>query len=239
MNSMTWPPTLPFEAVLARARTLDNTAISLLYRRFLPVVYRYALARVSDVHHAEDITADTFFAMVEGIGGSRAQDELAFVAWVLGIARNKVALHYRRHYGRSEVQGDLPEEHQPFATADGGDPLTIITARESWSDVVRALQQLTDEQRTVVLYRCVLGYSAEDVGRLLNKQAGSIRALQFRALATLARILGVETDQGQRPSHVSASASPAYHRDAQPSGLPDATRNAQHHQRRQGDARRG
>jgi hypothetical protein len=43
-----------------------------------------------------------------------------------------------------------------------------------------------------VLYRCVLGYSAEEVADLLGKRPGTIRALQFRALNSLARHLGVE-----------------------------------------------
>ncbi|HEV8194692.1 MAG TPA: sigma factor-like helix-turn-helix DNA-binding protein, partial [Ktedonobacterales bacterium] len=78
------------------------------------------------------------------------------------------------------------------ASEDEDDPLAIITARESWGTVVAALNRLTEEQRTVVLYRCVLDYSAEEVADLLDKQPGTIRALQFRALASLARHLGIE-----------------------------------------------
>ena len=55
-----------------------------------------------------------------------------------------------------------------------------------------ALGRLTEEQRSVLLYRCVLGYSAEEVGQLLGKQAGAIRAVQLRALASLASLLGVD-----------------------------------------------
>src|SRR6476646_5251766 len=77
-SSMTWPPALSFGTVLERARAHDKQATGLLYKRFLPVVYRFVLARVGDAHHAEDITADTFFAMIESIATTRAQDELAF-----------------------------------------------------------------------------------------------------------------------------------------------------------------
>jgi len=198
-SSMTWPPALSFRTVLERARAHDKQATGLLYKRFLPVVYRFVLARVGDAHHAEDITADTFFAMIESIATTRAQDELAFAAWVLGIARNKVALHFRRQKSIPEVHSELPEDAQPAAFAEEDDPLKIITARESWSEVVQALNLLTEEQRAVVLYRCVLGYPTEDVAQLLNKQPGTIRALQFRALASLARHLGVS---GQSPRGV-------------------------------------
>jgi len=182
---------LPFERVLERAKALDKTALSMLYKRFLPVVYRYALARVADIHQAEDITAETFIAVVEHIATTRALDELSFAAWLLGIARNKIAMHFRQQRGQPHIQRDMPEDAEPVASAEGDDPLAIITARESWSEIVQALNLLTEEQRAVVLYRCVLGYPTEDVARLMEKQPGTIRALQFRALASLARHLGL------------------------------------------------
>lgn len=193
---MTWPPSLPFEHVLRRARALDQTAISLLYKRFLPVVYRYAMARVGDMHAAEDVTSETFFAMVEGIGTTRAVDELGFAAWLLGVARNKVAMHFRAQRFRPDIRHELPEDAHPYTTAEEADPLTVITARESWSEVVAALNLLTEEQRAVVLYRCILGFSTEDVAQLLDKRPGTIRALQFRALASLDRYLHSQGPHG-------------------------------------------
>ncbi|HEY7340323.1 MAG TPA: sigma-70 family RNA polymerase sigma factor [Ktedonobacterales bacterium] len=188
---MTWPPTLPFSLALERARALDQSALGMLYRRFMPVVYRYVLARVGAVQTAEDITSETFMAVINGIGAMRAHDELTFAAWVLGIARNKVATHYRRQRTHPEEPQSIPEDAQPWAVAGQGDPLTIITARESWAEVVAGLNRLTEDQRAVILYHCVLGYSTEDVAGLLEKQPNAIRALQFRALASLARFLNI------------------------------------------------
>jgi len=189
---MTWPPASPFALVLQRARQQDQQALSALYQRFLPVVYRFVLARVDDLHLAEDLTADTFFAVVKDIGSTHASDELGFSAWVLGIARSRIAQHFRRQHIRSEAERELAPTVEPLASNDEDDPLAILTARENWGTVVAALNRLTEEQRTVVLYRCVLGYSAEEVADLLDKQPGTIRALQFRALASLARHLGLE-----------------------------------------------
>lgn len=188
-SGLTWPPALPFEQTLRQAQAADQQAMGMLYKRFLPVVYRYALAHVGDVHAAEDVTSETFFTIVEHISETRARDELGFVAWALGIARNKVAMHFRRQRARPDAQF-LSDQldfigHQPHER----DPLEVITARESWGEVVAALDRLTEEQRAVILYRSVLGYSAEDVGQLLGKQPGAVRALQFRALASLARFL--------------------------------------------------
>ncbi len=183
---------------MERARALDSAALGMLYKRFLPVVYRYALARVADVHQAEDLTSETFFAMIEGIGGVRAEDELAFAAWLLGVARNKVAHHFRVQRSRPELHVELKDDLEPMAMADEGDPLGIITSRESWAEVVVALNRLTEEQRAVILYRCVLGYSTEEVANLLEKQPGTIRALQFRGLAALTRYLERSAAPGAR-----------------------------------------
>jgi RNA polymerase sigma-70 factor (ECF subfamily) len=92
----------------------------------------------------------------------------------------------------------VPDEFPLYTHADEDDPLAVLTARERWSDIVVALNTLTEEQQAVVLYRCVLGYSAEDVGELLGKQAGAVRALQFRALSSLAQRLSAK-DTGSPP----------------------------------------
>lgn len=203
-SGMTWPPALPFTTALARARAHDAHALSLLYHRFLPVVYRYVLGRVGDIHAAEDVTSETFLAMLNGIASTRADEELSFAAWMLGIARHQAAMHFRRHARspiRLDASIDISEDVQQAQGTNEGDPLAILTARESWHEVVAALNHLTEEQRTVVLYRCVLDYSADEVGQLLGKQAGAIRVQQFRALASLARLLGAPSERDAHKRH--------------------------------------
>jgi RNA polymerase sigma-70 factor (ECF subfamily) len=195
----TFPPDLPFATILAGARGGDKAALSALYRRFVPAVYRFILSRVNEAPLAEDLTSETFMAMLEGIGTVRAEDELGFATWLLRIARNEVGQHYRRQRARPELVSMLTEPHEPAAVADEDDPLAVLTARESWGEVVTALDQLTPEQRLVVLYRCVYGYSTEEVGHVLGKPANAIRGLQFRALTSLARTLGAPRNSQARP----------------------------------------
>jgi RNA polymerase sigma-70 factor (ECF subfamily) len=174
--------------------------LSALYRRFLPAVYRFILARVNGAPLAEDLTSDTFLAMLDKIEDVRAEDELGFATWLLRIARNEVGQHYRRLRARPELVPSLPERQEPAAVADEDDPLVVLTARESWDEVVVALDQLTQEQRFVVLYRCVHGYSTEEVGHALGKPANAIRGLQFRALSSLARTLEAQRHSQAQPA---------------------------------------
>lgn len=179
-----------FATILERARAVDQDALALLYDRYLTPVYQFVLSRVGDIHLAEDITAETFMGMVERIEHVRARDELAFAGWLFGIARNKVAEHFRRQEVRRRMTVDAPEqETRLLAAMTTDDPLGVVVARERWAEVVAALNKLTEEQRSVLLYRCVLGYETDDVAQLMGRQTGAIRALQFRALDSLARHL--------------------------------------------------
>jgi RNA polymerase sigma-70 factor (ECF subfamily) len=62
-----------------------------LYDQALPQVYGYLMARCGDRAVAEDLTSETFLAMV----GNR-QDQPLTVGWLVGIARHKLADHWRR-----------------------------------------------------------------------------------------------------------------------------------------------
>jgi RNA polymerase sigma-70 factor (ECF subfamily) len=193
-----WENELSLPTILERARDLDRHALGLLYERYLPTVYRYTFLRVGDTHTAEDLTSEAFFSVVSHIQQLRANDEITFVAWLLRIARNVVLAHYRtiRAHPAAQLAESLAEVTLT-TRAEEGDPLTIITAREDWAEVVAALNALTEDQRNVVLYRCLLGYTTEEVAQLLDKRPGAIRALQFRALSSLVRLLsnsGVSTE---------------------------------------------
>jgi RNA polymerase sigma-70 factor, ECF subfamily len=60
-----------------------------LYPLYLPQVYRYLLARVGNVADAQDLASETFLAALQGL--PTYHGERPFAAWVLGIARHKVA----------------------------------------------------------------------------------------------------------------------------------------------------
>ncbi|HEY7342453.1 MAG TPA: sigma-70 family RNA polymerase sigma factor [Ktedonobacterales bacterium] len=186
---MTWPPAAPFEQVLIRAKGRDQPAIGMLYHRFQSAVFRYILSRVADVPSAEDITSETFVAMIRGIASTRATDELGFAAWLLGIARNQVLVHFRRTKTHPQVELKKKHNDEAQSVAEEGDPLLVLMARESWTETMNALNQLPPDQRLVILYRCVLGYPLDEVASFMSKKPGTISALQFRAHLSLARRL--------------------------------------------------
>jgi RNA polymerase sigma-70 factor (ECF subfamily) len=199
----------PFEQQLEQARRGESESLSALYRQFLPGVFGYIAARVPDRNTAEDLTSEVFLKMIEGISHLRAQDEAGFAAWLLQIARISVAGYYRKR------------EHQPaiisltstaFPETDGeeafpiptqhpeSDPVRRAEVRDEWGEVVKAINLLTEEQRQVIISRLILGYDVTTVARMIGKKANAVKALQFRGLKTLQRLLHREPPSQQQAS---------------------------------------
>lgn len=186
------------ERQLDRARKGDAEALSILYNQFLPGIFGYIATRVPDRTTAEDLTSEVFLQMVESIHQLRAKDGAGFTAWLLRIARIVVAGYYRQREKQPALVAfptDSYDEAQreqitlPASHPDS-DPAHWTEAREDWHTVVKAINMLTEEQRQVLVGRLILGYDVAAVARMLGKKANAIKALQFRALQSLQRLLG-------------------------------------------------
>lgn len=186
------------ERHLEHARKGDAEALSILYDRFLPGIFGYIAMRVPDRTTAEDLTSEVFLQMVESIHQLRANDEAGFTAWLLRIARIVIAGYYRKREKQPTLVALSPgsydtmhREHMPLpANHPDSDPAHWAEAREDWHRVVQAINMLTEEQRQVLVGRLILGYDVAAVARMLGKKANAIKALQFRALQSLQRLLG-------------------------------------------------
>jgi RNA polymerase sigma-70 factor (ECF subfamily) len=73
-------------------------------------------------------------------------------------------------------------------------PDEVAVLRQDLDAVARALAQLTDEQREAIELRFFAGLSAREAAEVMGKQEGTVRGLQFRAIAALRRSLGMELE---------------------------------------------
>jgi RNA polymerase sigma-70 factor, ECF subfamily len=143
-----------------------------LYDRALPEVYGYLLDRCRDVPTAEDLTSETFLAAVRVLD---AHDTPALsVAWMIGVARHKLADHWRRRARETRA-----------STVVGADELTD----DPWDahlDQLRAhevLCALGDHHRLALTLRYVDGLSVPEVAALLERTVHATEALLVRARA--------------------------------------------------------
>jgi len=174
-----------YGALLERARRRDHAAFAGLYEATSQRLFSYVLARLGEAAAAEDVLQDVYLAALQRIDRFRGQSEGEFIAWILKIARAKLADRLRYRYRHPElIQGE------PLSPAAGHDPLAALDQREQTRELVDALSHLTPDQRDAVVSRFVMGMDLGQTARLLGKNVGSVKSLQHRALVRLARILG-------------------------------------------------
>jgi len=172
------------EQLLVKAKALDPAALQALHQRFYEPVARYIQFKVGNPQTVEDLSGEVFVRVLEGLKRGYGWRETA-QAWIMGIARNVVVDHYRRQEKMTEVS--LNE--QVIAT-ETTDPTYHALLSERQEHLSRAIDQLTDEQRDVILLRFVEGIDIKGVAAIMNKTPGAVKGLQYRALRELAEILG-------------------------------------------------
>lgn len=191
--------TTTFAQVIKQARSHDEEAVVALYQRALPVIYRYALARLGRPDLVEDVVSEVFLVMVESIDELRTEQEAGFYAWLLQIAQGKIS-RALRHVTRNERKQIPLQDNQTsdqynsielVATDLVSNPVELHEWRETLEEVGLAMGNLSAEQQVIVIGRFLAGQKIEDLAQALGKQPGAVRILQFRALNTLAKHLGL------------------------------------------------
>ena len=172
----------PIPDVIDRARNGDRAAFGEIYDMHVDSVYRYLLYRVREPSDAEDLTSEVFTRAFANIHRYKWQGK-SFLAWLYTIARNAVT--DRRRRDRPTVELD-----NAYGLASEGPTAHDLAVRGENVEALRgAVKHLTGEQQEVLTLRFVENLSSREVANILGKNEGAIRALQFRALGRLRKIL--------------------------------------------------
>ncbi|GAY07178.1 RNA polymerase sigma factor [Pseudonocardia sp. N23] len=153
-----------------QVRPDPGLALLALYDTALPEVYGYLLARCGRKALAEDLTADTFLAAVQECRRTATDPT---IAWLVGIARHKLADHWRAL---------AREERGLRAVAD-----TAVDQDNPWDDEIDALlaREVLGEQsplhRAALTLRYLDGLSVGEVARLLGRTEGAAESVLTRA----------------------------------------------------------
>jgi RNA polymerase sigma-70 factor, ECF subfamily len=175
-------------ALLEQAKSGDSAAYDRLYNLYADKIFRYLFARLGQREIAEDLTADVFVRLIQVLPRYRivsARPVASFSAWLYRIAANLLTDHYRRQQHRRHLDID---DHAESPSGDHSPDVRAINLEQDRS-LTAAIGRLAEEQQMVVIYRFAEQFSVQEVADLMGKTAGAVKALQFRALANLRRIL--------------------------------------------------
>ena len=76
-----------------------------------------------------------------------------------------------------------------LATTEEHTPSYQFILSERKQHLMQAIQQLTDEQRDVIVMRFIEGIDIQSVAKAINKTPGAVKGLQYRAIRALAEIM--------------------------------------------------
>jgi RNA polymerase sigma-70 factor (ECF subfamily) len=167
--------------LVQRACAGDADAFGQLYDSYLDRIYRYIYFRITDEATAEDLTSKVFLKAWENLNHYKPTST-PFIGWLYTIAHNAVIDHYRTHRPTT----DLDEVVELRASEPLPDEQ--VESKLEGETLRRALQRLTQPQRDVVSMKLLQGLSTDEIAKFVGKSAGAVRALQMRALQTLAKI---------------------------------------------------
>ncbi|MBF6354512.1 sigma-70 family RNA polymerase sigma factor [Nocardia higoensis] len=172
------------EKLIGPAAAGDQRAISDILRTIHPLVRRYCGAKLGNTAHlqvtADDVVQEVLMATVKAM--PRYQDQgKSFLAFVYGIAANKVADAFRR----SQVHPTYPVADVPDTPSTEAGPEEWALAFERRAATRELMKVLAPAHREVLVMRIVLGWSAAQTAEAIGTSPGVVRVMQHRALNKL------------------------------------------------------
>ena len=169
--------------LIVRTSTGDADAFERLYHRYARAIFGLALRRLGDRGRAEDAVQETF-ASVWRAAKSYKPERGPGAPWLYAVARNAITDRAR---SRLEPAADPPETASPEAGP-------LEQAEASWTSlrVHRALEDLAENERSVLELAYWSGLSQSEIADFLNIPLGTVKTRTRSALARLADVLEEE-----------------------------------------------
>lgn len=155
-------------------------------------LYRFAFWLCRNRAMAEDLVQETYLRAWRALGSLRSEDSAK--GWLLTILRNE---HMRlRRQRRNETELDEPEKLEAIPDETAPDAETMLLRQ--------ALARLPEEYREPLLLQVLGGFSAQEIGRIIDASVPAVLTRLFRARQKLRvemiRDAGTETGEGRKTS---------------------------------------
>jgi RNA polymerase sigma-70 factor (ECF subfamily) len=170
------------QQLLAATLRTEPEAFTIFYSRHVDVVLSFLRRRTAGPEVAADLMAETFAAALLALHTDTDPEELEVpVAWLIGIARNKLYESYRR--GRVEAAARQRLGLEPLVLDDND---LALVDELSESDLVRQLADvLPPDQLQALRLRVIDELDYEQIARELDCSEAVVRKRVSRALSAL------------------------------------------------------
>jgi RNA polymerase sigma-70 factor (ECF subfamily) len=177
-------------ALLAAYVAGDADAFVALYRRQLPAIVQFFVRRTGNAEVSADLTAEVFAAALQSAEHYKPSSG-PVLAWLYGIAGNKLADSYRRGRVEDHARQRLSMDALPFSDADLDRVDELVSTSIDPGVLRAAVAALPASQREPVIGRVVAERSYTEIAAEMSCSELLIRQRVSRGLRALrARIEG-------------------------------------------------
>ncbi len=167
--------------LIGRARRGDTHAYEELVHAHQGIAFRTAYVIAGNAADAEDAAQDGFVKAWRALG--RFREGAPFRPWLLQIVANE-ARNRRRSTGRRAHLALRAATEQPSGDAAPSPEASLLSA-ELRTALLAAVNDLPEDQRTVIALRFFVGLSEHEVAEALNVPEGTVKSRSARALERL------------------------------------------------------
>jgi RNA polymerase sigma-70 factor (ECF subfamily) len=153
-----------------------------LVSRFRRRVFLYGMRHLRDEGRADDLSQEVMATTITRLRAGEVDNPLRIASFVLGMARWMTHDDRRRRRRAREV-----------AEAAAAERDMVVEPREpvDGEALAAALAELPERERAVVVLSFQQERTAPQIGEALGLKAGHVRVIRHRAIARLARVMGV------------------------------------------------
>jgi RNA polymerase sigma-70 factor (ECF subfamily) len=169
-------------ALIGLAKQGDMDAFAELVRRHETGVIHFCQRMVRSRQDAEDLAQETFVRVYKSLG--RLKERAKFTTLLFGIARNLTLNHLRDQgrRGRNDTRSLTREDETERLVADDAHrPDREARVSEMGSAIERALNELNQEHREVLVLREVQGLDYDSIARITRCRTGTVKSRLARA----------------------------------------------------------
>ena len=175
----------------------DSAAMEELILKYQNRIYNVILKICADPDDAAELTQETFVKVIENI--DKFQGKSRFYTWAFRIAVN-LTLNYRQKNSKFDISSlDAERELEETRTTqamkeflkddNSPDPVEVAQNKELCDLTIKALLQLDEPQKAIVVLRDIEGMNYAQIAEVLDIELGTVRSRLSRARGRLREIL--------------------------------------------------
>ena len=188
INTMKRMNEAPSTRLIADCLAGDEHAIEMLVRQFESDVFRLALSIVGDAAEANEITQETFIAMLRSLPSY--EERKSFKAWLYTIALNHSRSHLRKRKTLEKLRNALSVVFR-VETQKLLSPEDAVIRNEQERILWNQLNGMDEKFRTVVVLRYFHELSIAEISEILSVNEGTIHSRLHTARERLRQALEV------------------------------------------------